>query len=263
MTGLTFILSFALLACAAAFRPRASGLTTSRLTLKMGTLLEEAKKTGYFNTAIKAIDACGLTSTLNGPGPFTLYLPSDDAFSKLPAGELEGLLKDIPKLTDILKFHVHPGKHLPMRTGRTLNTLLIGDGKDRDYPKQLTVKVTNWTCISFIFGGNELPAQVMGTGDGIKYTGIVASNGLIHELNQVLVPYEGVEPPKITFIGFGGITEKPRLQQGYYGPEAGKGRNEKFAPGTLDYDKNFKVGDAWQEGCNYVQAPDANTRVLG
>ena len=239
-------------------RPRSQTRSGSVLEMKGGSVLEEAAATGYFKTALTAIKACGLDAALSGPGPFTLFLPSDDAFSKLPPGALEGLLKDIPKLTEILKFHVHPGKKSPMRTGTTINTLLLGKN---DYPKQLTVKVTNWTCISFIFGGGEVPAQVMGTGDGIKYTGIECSNGLIHELNLVLTPYETDEPPKITFIGFGGITEKPRLQLDYYGPQAGQGRNK---VGTLDMDKNFRAGDAWKEGCNYeLPINDKGEKRLG
>ena len=256
-------LLLALLASAAAFTGRLSPKTSmqsAKMSLKMASLLDTAAKTGYFNKAVKAIKACGLDSALSGPGPLTLFLPSDDAFAKLPAGMEDSLFKDIPRLTEILKFHVHPGKKVPTRTGTTMNTLLLGKN---DYPKQLVVKVTNWTCISFIFGGDEIPAQVMGTGDGIKYTGLVCDNGLIHELNSVLVPYETDEPPKITFIGYGGITEKPRLQMDYYGPQAGTGRNEKFTPGTLDADKNFSVGSAWKEGCNYVQKQADGTELLG
>jgi len=260
VTG-TLLLALALLITdVRAFTGRLSPRSVRGTSLQMANLMDTAAKTGYFNTAVKAIKACGLETALNGPGPYTLFLPSDEAFAKLPAGEVEALLKDIPRLTEILKFHVHPGKKLPMRTGTTLNTLLPGKN---DFPKQLVVKVTNWTCISFIFGGNEIPAQVMGTGDGIKYTGLVCDNGLIHELNQVLVPYTTDEPPKITFIGFGGITEKPRLQMGYYGPQAGEGRDERSKPGTLEMDKNFRAGDAWKEGCNYLQVPEEGITRLG
>lgn len=233
------------------------------------SILDTAKSTGYFNTVLTAINACGLAPALSGEGPLTVFLPSDEAFAKLPPGTVDSLLKDIPKLTEILKFHVHPGKMNPTRTGRTMDTLLVGgDG----YPKQLTVKCTNWTCISFIFGGNETPAQVMGTGDGsdgangkpppFKYEGIKCDNGAIHELNQVLMPYEGDLPPKITFIGFGGITEKPRLQLDYYGSEAGKGRN-KVGTDKVDLKAYENISGAWKEGCNYLQKPEKGVERLG
>ena len=90
-------------------------------------------------------------------GPYTVFAPSDAAFAKLPPGTVDALLKDIPKLKKILEFHVHSGKMSPTRNGRTLDTILIGED---DFPKQLTVKVTNWTCQSFLFGGQEKPGNV-------------------------------------------------------------------------------------------------------
>ena len=56
------------------------------------------------------MQAAGLGATLSGPGPFTVFAPTDEAFAELPAGTVQGLLKDIPKLTQILTFHVVPGK---------------------------------------------------------------------------------------------------------------------------------------------------------
>ena len=57
-----------------------------------------------------AATAAGLGGTLSGPGPFTVFAPTDGAFAKLPAGTVEGLFKDIPKLTQILTLHVVRGK---------------------------------------------------------------------------------------------------------------------------------------------------------
>ena len=110
VTG-TLLLALALLITdVRAFTGRLSPRSAIRGTsLQMANLMDTAAKTGYFNTAVKAIKACGLETVLNGPGPYTLFLPSDEAFAKLPAGEVEALLKDIPRLTEILKFHVHPG----------------------------------------------------------------------------------------------------------------------------------------------------------
>jgi uncharacterized surface protein with fasciclin (FAS1) repeats len=102
-------------------------------------ILDTAKSAGTFKTLLAAVEATGLTNVLNGPGPFTLFAPNDEAFSKLPAGKLDSLLKDTKTLSDILLFHVHGGKLYPTRTGRTFNTLLIGEDT---FPKQGTVKVT-------------------------------------------------------------------------------------------------------------------------
>lgn len=84
-------------------------------------------------TLVAAVTAAGLVDTLKGPGPFTVFAPTDEAFSKLPAGTVEALLKDIPKLTSILTYHVVPQSVRPTRNGRTYETV---NGKE------LSVKVT-------------------------------------------------------------------------------------------------------------------------
>ena len=94
----------------------------------MNTLIDVAVADGHFKTLAKALTAAGLVDTLKGAGPFTVFAPTDDAFAKLPAGTVEGLLKDIPKLTAILKYHVLSGKvaaadvmKLDGKTATTLN----------------------------------------------------------------------------------------------------------------------------------------------
>src|SRR5437763_6202356 len=67
---------------------------------------------GSFSTLVKAVQAAGLVETLKGPGPFTVFAPTDQAFAKLPAGTLAAVLADKAKLTAILTFHVVPGKVL-------------------------------------------------------------------------------------------------------------------------------------------------------
>ena len=67
---------------------------------------------GKFNTLVAAVKAAGLVDTLKGPGPFTVFAPTDEAFAKLPPGTLESLLKpeNKDKLQSILKYHVVAGK---------------------------------------------------------------------------------------------------------------------------------------------------------
>jgi len=135
----------------------------------MNTLIDVAVADGHFKTLAKALAAAGLVETLKGAGPFTVFAPTDDAFAKLPAGTVDGLLKDIPKLTAILKYHVLAGKvaaaDVMKLDGKTATTL---NGAD------LKVSTT---------GGVKLNGQV-----NVTKTDIAASNGLIHVIDAVLLP---------------------------------------------------------------------------
>ena len=75
----------------------------------MAGICDTAVAAGNFKTLYAATEAAGLVATLNTKGPFTVSGPTDEAFAKLPEGTVEGLLEDIPKLTDILKYHVVNG----------------------------------------------------------------------------------------------------------------------------------------------------------
>ncbi len=77
-----------------------------------GNIIAVAKAAGGFDTFLKAVKAAGLTDTLNGPGPFTVFIPTDEAFAKLPAGTLDNLLdpKNIEKLKATLSYHIAPKK---------------------------------------------------------------------------------------------------------------------------------------------------------
>ena len=76
----------------------------------MKSIVETAIEAGSFSTLVTAVKAAGLVETLSGPGPFTVFAPTDEAFSKLPSGMVENLLKDKEKLTAVLTYHVVPGK---------------------------------------------------------------------------------------------------------------------------------------------------------
>lgn len=133
--------------------------------------------TGSFKTLVAAVTAAGLAETLSG-GKFTVFAPTDDAFAKLPAGTVDALLADIPKLKDILLYHVVNGEVNPNRNGKTFDTL---------QGKEISVKVTVDACDSLIWGGQERPAKVSGS--------VKADNGLIHVIDEVLIPYEGTVAP--------------------------------------------------------------------
>lgn len=76
----------------------------------MQNIVEVAVANGSFNTLVAAVKAAGLAETLMGPGPFTVFAPTDAAFSKLPAGTVQSLLADKQKLASILTYHVLSGK---------------------------------------------------------------------------------------------------------------------------------------------------------
>src|SRR4028118_2207856 len=76
----------------------------------MADIVDTAVNAGSFNTLVAAVKAAGLVETLKGAGPFTVFAPTDEAFAKLPDGTVDALLKDIPKLKQILTYHVVSGK---------------------------------------------------------------------------------------------------------------------------------------------------------
>jgi uncharacterized surface protein with fasciclin (FAS1) repeats len=141
--------------------PSASAATT-------GDIVATAEAAGSFGTLLKAAEAAGLVDTLQGPGPFTVFAPTDAAFAALPAGTLDKLLADPAALKQVLLYHVVAGKVTSDQVvGLTSATTVEGA------PIQISVmdgKVT--------LNGN---AQVV-------TTDVMASNGVIHVIDHVLLP---------------------------------------------------------------------------
>ena len=77
----------------------------------MATILETAAGAGVFTTLLAAVDAAGLRSALESPGPFTVFAPVDDAFAALPPGTVQTLVDNPPQLARILKYHVLSGAY--------------------------------------------------------------------------------------------------------------------------------------------------------
>ncbi len=129
-------------------------------------IVETAKDAGTFTTLIAAVDRAGLAQTLAGEGPFTVFAPSDDAFAKLPEGTVESLLAEPAKLAKVLTYHVVPGRVTAAQA------------------RGLTVAPT--------VNGEELAVSADGTvhvnGAQVVSADIEASNGLIHVIDQVLIP---------------------------------------------------------------------------
>jgi uncharacterized surface protein with fasciclin (FAS1) repeats len=130
-------------------------------------IVETAVENGSFTTLVAAVQAAELVDTLKSEGPFTVFAPTDDAFNKLPDGTIEALLNDIPTLTDILLYHVVPGKVMAA-------DVVTLSSADTALGKPVAIRVEN---------GNVFvdDAQVI-------ITDIEASNGLIHVIDAVILP---------------------------------------------------------------------------
>jgi uncharacterized surface protein with fasciclin (FAS1) repeats len=128
-------------------------------------IVDVAVKAGSFNTLVAAVKAAGLVDTLKGTGPFTVFAPTDEAFAKIPKATLDGLLKDKAALSKILTYHVVSGKVMAAD---------VKPGKVKTVNGQeLTVKTD---------GG------VMVDSAKVTATDVVASNGVIHVIDTVMLP---------------------------------------------------------------------------
>ena len=132
-------------------------------------IVDTAVSAGSFNTLVAAVQAAGLVDTLKGPGPFTVFAPTDEAFAKLPPGTVEELLKpeNRARLQAILTYHVVAGKVMAADVV-TLHTAKTVNGQE------LTVTATNGLVMVDI-------ARV------IK-TDIRCTNGVIHVIDTVVLP---------------------------------------------------------------------------
>ena len=123
-----------------------------------------------FNTLVAAVKAAGLVDTLKGPGPFTVFAPTDEAFAKLPAGTVEDLLKpeNKEKLTAILTYHVVPGKVTAAQVMK-LNSAKTVQGD--------TVAIKKGNGGVMVNNAKVVKADVM------------ADNGVVHVIDSVLLPH--------------------------------------------------------------------------
>lgn len=130
-------------------------------------IVDTAVQAGSFQTLVKAVQAAGLVEALKGPGPFTVFAPTDEAFAKLPAATLNSLLANPEELKKVLTYHVVPGKFMSsevvkLKEARTL--------------QGATVKVR-------VSGG-----QVMIDNAKVVKTDVGCDNGVIHVIDTVIVP---------------------------------------------------------------------------
>lgn len=132
----------------------------------MKTLIDTAAEAGKFATLLNALRAAALTETLRGPGPYTLFAPTDKAFLQIPRASLNALLKDRRKLKSILDYHLVPG---------TLAGKAIEAGELMTVAgSPLTVAVDD--------------GRITVNGARVIETDVDASNGVIHCIDAVLLP---------------------------------------------------------------------------
>jgi len=148
-----------------------AGVNTDRLTQQEATadIVDTAIAAGSFDTLVAAVQAAGLEATLRGPGPFTVFAPTDAAFAALPAGTIDALLADPSgALTDILLYHVVAGS----------------------VPAADVVGLTSAVTV----GGETISIEVVGGGVvlngtvNVTATDVMATNGIIHVIDAVLMP---------------------------------------------------------------------------
>jgi uncharacterized surface protein with fasciclin (FAS1) repeats len=132
---------------------------------KAQDIVDTAVAAGNFKTLVAAVQAAGLVDTLKGKGPFTVFAPTDAAFAKIPKADLDALLKDKAKLTAILTYHVVPAQ------------VKAADVKAGDAP------TVNGKTLSVRTEGG-----VMVNNAKVIKVDVMASNGVIHAIDTVLIP---------------------------------------------------------------------------
>lgn len=141
-------------------------LQIHKLGNKLSDIVDTAVNAGSFGTLVAAVKAAGLVETLKGAGPFTLFAPNDEAFAKLPAGTVDSLLKDIPKLKQILTYHVVSGKVMASDVVKLKSATTV-QGSDVKIDASHGVKVNN---------------------SSVTTPDVAADNGVIHIIDTVLIP---------------------------------------------------------------------------
>ncbi len=145
----------------------ASAQMAGQMAAPTKDIVTTAVEAGSFKTLAAALQAAGLVATLQGPGPFTVFAPTDAAFAKLPAGTVEALLKDKAKLTAILTYHVVAGRVEAKDVVKLTSATTVNGAP-------VTVKVVN--------------GKVLINNATVTAADVQASNGVIHVIDTVILP---------------------------------------------------------------------------
>jgi uncharacterized surface protein with fasciclin (FAS1) repeats len=129
-------------------------------------IVDTAVAAGSFKTLAAALQAAGLVETLKGAGPFTVFAPTDEAFAKIPKADLDALIADKAKLTQVLTYHVVSGKVMAADVMKLKGAKTV-EGQMVTIDTSNGVKVNNAT---------------------VTKADVMASNGVIHVIDTVLLP---------------------------------------------------------------------------
>ena len=144
-------------------------------------IVENASHSADHTTLVSAVKAAGLVDTLEGPGPFTVFAPTNEAFQKLPAGTVDTLLKPENKemLTKILTYHVVPGR---LDVPKLKKEIKAGGGS-------AMLKTVNGETLTAAMDGDDIVLKDQKGGVAhITIANVYQSNGVIHVIDSVLQP---------------------------------------------------------------------------
>jgi transforming growth factor-beta-induced protein len=140
---------------------------TSKMATSEKDIVDTAVAAGDFKTLVSAVQAAGLVDTLKGPGPFTVFAPTDEAFAKIPKEQLAALLANKTQLTTVLTYHVVPGKVM-----------------STDLKNGMMVKTVQGENITISLASGS----VMVNDAKVVQANIACTNGVIHAIDTVLMP---------------------------------------------------------------------------
>jgi uncharacterized surface protein with fasciclin (FAS1) repeats len=144
-------------------------------------IVDNAVNSKDHTTLVAAVKAAGLVDTLKGPGPFTVFAPTNDAFSALPAGTVDTLLKpeNKPTLTKVLTYHVVPGR---IDAAALAQQIKAGGGK-------ATLKTASGETLTASMRGSDLVVMdAKGNASKVSVSDVYQANGVIHVVDKVLLP---------------------------------------------------------------------------
>ncbi len=135
----------------------------------MANIVDTATSAKQLTTFVAALQKTTFVDTLKGPGPFTVFAPTDDAFDNLPEGSVNRLLADPAKLTAILAYHIVPGRFTTANAARLSSAVTTLEGSD--------LRVASTPSITL-------------NGAHIVQPDLLADNGVLHAIDQVLIPLD-------------------------------------------------------------------------
>jgi uncharacterized surface protein with fasciclin (FAS1) repeats len=167
--SIVLVASLLLVACGGEANNMPAQDASNATPVAKDNIVTTAVNAGQFKTLVAAVKAAGLADTLSGPGPYTVFAPTDEAFSKLPAGTVESLLKpeNKEKLRAILTYHVLSGKVMSSEAVKLSSAKTVNG-------KELALDASSGSLK--VGGANVAKADIL------------ASNGVIHVIDAVVLP---------------------------------------------------------------------------